>query len=105
MEATKMSYNEAVDLILKFKDRTGRIPTKKDYEKKRNKLSANELAKALGINMKEKNKRDVPAWAAINVEVVHAERARQGRPVEIEADPMSQSNANLFDNRYPEEEE
>lgn len=98
---TEMTYNEAVDLVLGFRERTGRIPTQNDYEKRIG-LDANKLARALGINTKTKSKKDGPIWAAVNIEVVHAERRRNGQPVEIESDPMSKSNSNLFENRYEE---
>ncbi|MDO5480462.1 MAG: hypothetical protein Q4F58_02210 [Candidatus Saccharibacteria bacterium] len=101
-----MTYDEAVDLVLGFRERTGRIPMQKDYEKRIG-LDTNKLVKALGINMRLRAKKGVPAWAAINVEVVHAERARKGQVVNIaEANDETSWGAtqgNLFENRIGNE--
>lgn len=102
----EMTYDEAVDLILGFRERTGRIPMQKDYERHIG-LDTNKLVRALGINMKAKAKNDIPAYAAINIAVIHAERARKGQVINIaEANDETSWGAtqgNLFENRIDNE--
>ena len=105
MEEAVMSRDEAVDKVLNFRDKIGRIPTHEDYQKPEYGLNLEDLAKALDVNpAAEMERLGVRPYAAVNRAVIRAERERKGQPVEIEPDPMSRSNGNLFDNRYPEEE-
>lgn len=98
-----MSRDEAVDRVLNFKEKIGRIPTYEDYQKPKYGLNLDNLAKALDVNPSAAMKKlGIRPYAVVNIAVIHEKRRRSGQPVEIEPDPMSKGNSNLFENRFDE---
>ena len=91
----KMSYDEAVKIVLRMKDKVGTMPTKEEYEKLSYMADVEDLADALGVrdSMKELN---VRAYAAVNIEVLHELRRRNGFKVDI-IDSWSYSMSKVFD--------
>ena len=106
--ATAMTYDEAVNQVLGFRERVGRMPTHEDYQKPEHGLDLAELAKALKVNPAAEMKRlGVRPFAVVNIEVVHEDRRRNGRVVNIaEANDESSwatTQGNLFENRIDNE--
>ena len=102
----KMSYDDAVKVVLRAKRKLGTMPTENDYAKRLPNVDVEELADALGVR-KSMERNNVRAYAAVNIEVLHELRRRKGEVVfiaEANEDTIWEKNThNLFANRLDEE--
>lgn len=77
-----MTYDEAVDMVLKMKTLAGTMPTKEDYDKLAYLADVEDLAKALGVE-KDMGRLRVRAYAVVNIAVLRELRRRSGLRVKI----------------------
>ena len=100
--ATKQySFDEAFAIVEELDARLNHMPYHEDYER-----YGYGDAKELALALREDAERDmqklgVRPFAVVNIAVLRERRRRNGQPVII-TQAWEQGNANLFENRFPE---